>query len=1067
MAAPPPAAASSGADQTAMFRQYCFTCHGKAGSAGGLNLEQLLATPPGEPFLVWEKVAAAIENKRMPPPKLPQPSESVRAESVSWIRQSLKAYAVKHAGDPGKVTVRRLTSGEYGYSIQDLTGIDVVKIDRDFVADSVGGEGFTNFGDVQFMQDASLERYLQTAKLVANHAVIGAGPLGFYPDAGKSGMELSAIHRIQEIYKQNGFRSASGEGGKPYGVHKYGDAILALWKYEQQRAKRGETGSTLAAIAARDGVSVRFAEHLWQVFHEKTPSYPSSEVVTRWNKVAELTDEKAARAASTDLQNYIVGWPRFLFGAGAPAEGGLGDERALVITDASIHAGPKQRLRFGIIVRGRDQKKFARVYLSTASVNPTSTIKPVVTWRNATLRVRTAEKAFGPPFSLASAVDEETAKRLGFGANGLAAADFRTEGEVSTYFDIPLKEAGGSFDLQVTPEIGEGDGVVRCVLADKEDISKGRPISVLVANTSQPSYAAWKSQILHFANNLPSASHGEPTPADKDEIPDPYDNTYNQPERDSYHVKVKYYRTDRFVYEKMLDDASRKRLDAAWVDLLGSFEYHDAILSFVVGKFKVEALKGKTVADLDEATIRSLPAEPRKYIEPLRREFLSVRDAQLSAQPGHVNDCLELASKAWRRPLTEPEKQGLRAFYKRSREQGKLDHDKAIRALVSRILVSPAFLYRLEQTAAPSSNPAAGKQLTNWEIASRLSFFLWSSIPDEELRRAAAANELADDAQLRKQVKRMLTHPKARRFSNEFFGQWLGFYRFDQFTGVDNTRFPEFNDEIKAAMYDEAVSFFEYVVRENRPVNEILTANYTFLNQPLAKHYGVKQAVKPLREVVKVENAENRGGALRLGAVLASTSAPLRTSPVKRGDWLLRRILGTPTPPPPADAGSLPADEKAFGGLSLREKLASHQRNASCAGCHSRIDPLGFPMEKYDPVGRVRETYSDGKPVLDTGTTADNTNINGVDGLIQYLQKNEDKVLSNMSRKILGYALGRTTLASDQLLVDRMVKAGNHASVADLVAEVVTSRQFRYRREGEGSSIALNRLAKEGSPTKP
>ena len=193
----------------------------------------------------------------------------------------------------------------------------------------------------------------------------------------------------------------------------------------------------------------------------------------------------------------------------------------------------------------------------------------------------------------------------------------------------------------------------------------------------------------------------------------------------------------------------------------------------------------------------------------------------------------------------------------------------------------------------------------------------------------------------------MLADPKARRFSTEFFGQWLGFYHFDQSHGVDTTRFPEFTEEVKTAMYDEAVSFFEYIVRNDRPVREILTADYTFLNKALAKHYGVKKDIKSASEPEMVEGASefDRGGLLRLGAVLTATSAPLRTSPVKRGDWVLRRVLGTPTPPPPPDAGSIPADDKFFGGLSVFERLEAHKRNPTCASCHTRIDPLGFPLE--------------------------------------------------------------------------------------------------------------------------
>ncbi|MEI6861911.1 MAG: DUF1592 domain-containing protein, partial [Verrucomicrobiota bacterium] len=275
--------------------------------------------------------------------------------------------------------------------------------------------------------------------------------------------------------------------------------------------------------------------------------------------------------------------------------------------------------------------------------------------------------------------------------------------------------------------------------------------------------------------------------------------------------------------------------------------------------------------------------------------------AKALAEPGHIEDVLVLASRAWRRPLTAAEKSGLRAFYQRTRKDNGLDHESAIRAVIARVLVAPAFLYRVETVASRSEKPLDG-----WELASRMSFFLWSSIPDEELRRAAAAGELAKPALLAKQVKRMTADPKARRLSTEFFGQWLGFYHFDEYRGVDTGRFPEFTDEVRSAMFDEAVSTFEYIVRQERPMKEMLYADYTFLNQPLANFYGIDRDVKSADKMVKVEgaNAFNRGGVLRLGSVLTVTSAPLRTSPVKRGDWVLRRILGTPTPPPPADAGT-------------------------------------------------------------------------------------------------------------------------------------------------------------------
>src|SRR3954453_17915564 len=232
-----------GADEAAanpppMLKQYCGTCHAGATPMGGISIEKLTTQSIAETYQHWEKVASVLEGNRMPPKGMPSPSDEQRAHAVAWIRAELKNFATKTAGDPGKVTVRRLTSGEYAYAIEDLTGYPL-ETGIDGSTDSVGGEGFTNFGDVQFMQDANLERYLESAKLIAEHAVIGAGPLTFYTDPGKTGFEMSAIARIRDIYNQQGFRTVSGEGGEPFGLDKYGKVFYTAWCF-QHRAALGE-----------------------------------------------------------------------------------------------------------------------------------------------------------------------------------------------------------------------------------------------------------------------------------------------------------------------------------------------------------------------------------------------------------------------------------------------------------------------------------------------------------------------------------------------------------------------------------------------------------------------------------------------------------------------------------------------------------------------------------------------------------------------------------------------------------------------------------------------------------
>ena len=1066
-----------------VFRQYCFQCHGNGAAMGGMSLQQLTAQASvGESFQKWDKVAAVLEQGRMPPKGLPAPSEEQRRQAAAWIRSELTAYAKKHDGDPGRVTVRRLTSGEYGYVVEDLTGLKL-ETGIDAATDSVGGEGFTNFGDVQFMQDASLERYLEAAKRIADHAVIGAGPLEFYPDPGRSGFEMSAIARIKEIYAANGFRTVSGEGGVAFGLEKYGKAFYAAWRF-RNRAALGEAAVTLKDLAAREGITARFAEHIWSVMNRPSLGYPASEVVDRWRKLPvpgadAKAPEAAVRAGCADIQKFVTTWPLWLFARGDVAVGGAGDESPLIINDKSLKVEASHHFIYNAGARGGRGRGAVtgplKVYLNVAAVNPKPGSKQVVIWHNPTVAMRrgggrgpvtppagdqAADGAVatpkglppaGPSQPLRAVVSEATAKRLNFGVSPDGAPigpdDFASQ--PSAFFEVALPEGFTSFEFQVDAQVGrDRDQVYRITFSEREDGSvRGIPVRSLLGDPQSAGYRAFKAGVLELTALMPPNAYSEPTPADKDPIPAPFDSTYNVPEHDDFDTRVKYIRDDRYLYEHVLDDASRLRVDRAWKDLYSSFPYHDNYLSLIAAHFQVD-LKGRHIGDLDPALIAAMPSEARPYASALRSEYDSTMAAQAAARPGHVEACLRFASRAWRRPLTEREKQSLRSYYDKviTEEQ---DHRKAIRALLARILVSPAFLYRVEQPA----ETAAVRTLSDWEMASRLSFFLWASIPDEELRRAAAAGQLSTPQGIQQQVKRMLADPKARRLSTEFFGQWLGFYHFDQFRGVDTGRFPEFTADVRDGMYDEAVSFFEHIIRKDRPVRELLFADYTFLNAPLAKFYGIKKdiASKDRSELVEGAGDFQRGGMLRLGAILTATSAPLRTSPVKRGDWVLRRVLGVAVPPPPADAGSIPADDKLFGGLSLKEKLEAHKRNQTCANCHARIDPLGFAMEHFDSTGRWRERYADGKAIDDTSSLTDQTKIAGVPGLLDYLNSKESQVCRTLAYKMLGYALGRTVQASDQMLIDRMVALGGNATFSQLVTELAASRQFRTRLGREDS----------------
>ncbi len=1086
------------------FEKYCFECHGASKKKGGVSLDRLIRqssqSSVGAYWDDWNKVADMLETGQMPPPDDAEsfPTDAERAATAAWVRSTLSRYETEHAGDPGRVTVRRLTSAEYGYAIRDLTGIDIT-VGPDASSDSVGGEGFTNFGDVQFVEDTRIERYLEAAKLAADHAVVGAGPLQFYADAGDTGLELSALSRINALYAAKGFRVVSGEGGRPFGLDRYGKALFVAWYY-RHRAALGDPSATIRSLAEKEGISGRFAEHIWLVVNRANTGYPTRATVDGWRNLPAPTSDVAAalvraRAGCDDLQKALTTWPSWFFARGDLAAGGAGDESPLVFDDTSLKAASSHTYAYPIGMRGGRGRGGAspstpgpaKVYLTFTDVNPTVGVAPVIIWRNPRIVTR-AVAAPGPAAQDSTAVAATGAGRgrglagpilssrplrqalpadggetLAFGTSpdgtAMGAGDFATTGTVTFTIDVP--PGAHVIEFHAEAELGrDRNAVVRVAVSDRaEGSARDASQRVILGEPTSAGYEGFRANIAEYVSLLPPNSHGEANPADKDPVPAPFDNTYNSPEHDAFVLGVKYQRNDRFFTDNVVDGEDRERLDQAWNDLFGSWPYHDAYLGMLADHF-AQKLPTRKIAEVSPTLLASLPPDVRPHVRALRTHYDAVTRAQALARPRHVADALAFASRAWRRPLTPIEKSELRAFYLKSLTVHRLDHDASIRGLLARILMSPAFLYRLETVPRGPERPLSG-----WEIASRMSFFLWSSIPDQELRRAAAAGELTDPAMLAKQVKRMTADPKARRLATEFFGQWLGFYHFDEYRGVDTTRFPEFTEAVKSAMYDESISTFEYIVRKDRPLREMLFADYAFLNQPLATFYGIDRPVASHDKVEMVPGAGafNRGGALRLGSVLTTTSAPLRTSPVKRGDWVLRRILGTPTPPPPADAGSIPADDRTFNGLTVRERLAEHKRNATCANCHLRIDPLGFPLEGFDAVGRVRGTYTDGKPVDVTGEFADKTTIVGTDGLLAYLGTQDKQVMTTLSKKMIGYALGRTVRGSDRPLLDAMASAGGQRSFADLAVTIVTSRQFR-NRVGDGGAPAAPAAPSSDSP---
>ncbi len=399
-----------------------------------------------------------------------------------------------------------------------------------------------------------------------------------------------------------------------------------------------------------------------------------------------------------------------------------------------------------------------------------------------------------------------------------------------------------------------------------------------------------------------------------------------------------------------------------------------------------------------------------------------------------------MTRRAYRRPVTDADLKAPLKFYRETRQES--GFEAGIESALSSVLVSPEFLFRVENDP-PNTAPNTAYRISDLELASRLSFFLWSSIPDDELLNSATTGKLRTPAGLEQQVRRMLADARSRSLVNNFAEQWL-YLRNLSSTTPDMRLFPDFDDNLRQAFRQETELFFDNIIREDRPVPELLSANYTYVNERLAKHYGIPNVYGSRFRRIEYEG---RGGLLRQGSILIVTSYATRTSPVIRGKWVLENILGVPPPPPPPAVPPLKDNGGSTKALSVRERLALHRANMPCAGCHRLMDPVGFSLENYDAVGRWR-TIEEAKPIDSTGGLPDGSTFQGVDGLQKALASHPELFVSTFTEKLLTYALGRGVEYYDapavrQIVADAQAKDFRFSSV---VLGIVNSTPFQMRR---------------------
>lgn len=431
---------------------------------------------------------------------------------------------------------------------------------------------------------------------------------------------------------------------------------------------------------------------------------------------------------------------------------------------------------------------------------------------------------------------------------------------------------------------------------------------------------------------------------------------------------------------------------------------------------------------------------------PSRERIFVCEPSQLAEEEECARQIVRtLAGRAYRRPVDDAGLEGPMRFYRTARSGGGEDRgfEHGIERALAAILVSPQFLFRIERDP-PGVEANTAYRISDLELASRLSFFLWSSIPDDVLLEAAVRGELSSADGLERQVRRMLADPKSQSLVNNFAAQWLHLRNLE---GIrPNMRlFPDFDENLRRAFRTETELLLQTVIREDRSIIELLRPEFAFLNERLAKHYGIPNVYGSWFRRIPLDEGSNRGGLLRHGSVLTVTSYATRTSPVIRGKWILENILGMPPPPPPADVPEL-SEKTISGDISVRERLAEHRADPACSGCHNPMDPLGFALENYDAVGRWR-TVDLGLPIDPSGELVDGTRVSGVADLEEALLQSPEVFASTLTEKLLTFALGRGVDYYDAPAIRRIVRnaRANDFRFSSLILGISASTPFQMR----------------------
>ena len=978
---------------------YCVGCHGGTSPAAQFDLRPYSTIADVvRDYPRWNLVLEKLTAGEMPPKGMKQPPESSRKEVIDWVQAVRTNEARRNDGDPGLVLARRLSNAEYNYTIRDLTGVDI-RPTREFPVDPANPAGFDNSGESLSMSPALLSKYLQAAREVSNHMVLTLDGIAFapHPMLVETDREKYTIQRIVDFYERQ--------------PTDFADYFQAAWMFKH-RAALGKARATLAEIAAATRISPKYLATIWQTLEQtKEEAGPLAKLQSMWRALPAPKGKQpdSVREDCARMRDFVV------------------------------------RLR----------KLTSPIFRSPVVPGLAPSSQPLMNWK----------------------LKEFATHRRDFDRAAL-----RVEGEP------PPSEAALTLDRGAVGGTKDQAAVKEWVAEILEGRLKDPDLAVPAGQRER-----YEAAFARFSSVFPDAFYvrerGRFYPVD----------TLDKGRLLSagFHNVMGYFRDDIPLMELILDEKGKQELEKLWQEF--DFIADHTIRTYVQYYFNQSGeVRGRgresgterppdkeVIAEpiimglrqlyLTKAEAADNPIAAKAILEHFDRVNSTIRwveRARQEAEPRHLDALVKFAARAYRRPLSIAERDGILSYYRELREKNALNHEEAMRDSIASVLMSPYFCYRIDlidsaarsKSTAPirpastggaklTSGSEAIRPLPDFALASRLSYFLWSSMPDEELTARAAAGDLRKPEVLLAQVRRMLKDDRARGLATEFGGNWLDFRRFEDHNAVDRERFPSFDNELRQAMFEEPVRFMTDVIRSDRPVLDLLYANYMFVNPALARHYGMSEVAGKPDQWVRVDNARDygRGGVLPMAVFLTQNAPGLRTSPVKRGYWVARRVLGEAIPPPPASVPELPNDEAKLD-LPLREMLAKHRENSACASCHSRFDSFGLTFEGYGPIGESREKDLAGRPVSTQAAFPGGSEGAGLDGLQTYIRAHREKdFLDNLSRKLLVYALGRSLMLSDELLIDRMRAklAERNFRISALVETIVASPQFLNKRVSE------------------